>query len=296
VDQSFVRAAHLIARCSGRLAVMGIGKSGLVGRKLSATFASTGTPSIFIHPTEGLHGDMGMLTKGDVVLALSYSGETEELKKVLRLIGLMGIPLVALTGRIRSALGESAAVVLNAAVRREACPYNVAPTASTTAMLALGDALALAVMRLKGFKKEDFARIHPGGMLGKRLTLRVGDIMHTGRENPIVQTTQKVRAALLVMTKTRWGSASVVDARGKLVGVFTDGDLRRRLQKDPGLLDKSVGDVMTLRPQTVGPDQLASDVAGLLKKIRVDNFPVVDPRGRPIGIIDEKDLLEEGLA
>lgn len=295
VDEAFLKAAELMAKCPGRVAVMGIGKSGLIGRKLAATFSSTGTPSFFVHPTEGMHGDLGMLTRGDAVFALSHSGETEELKRILSLLKPLRLPLIAMTGRPGSALGRSADVVINVAVEKEACPYNITPTASTTAMLAVGDALALLIMEMKGFDKDDFARLHPGGSLGKRLTLRVADVMHKGGDNPLVSQEKKVREALWVMTRTRLGAATVVDARGRLAGVFTDGDLRRGLQKDPDLLTRPLSAVMTRSPKTISPDELAADVLPLFRRYRLDNFPVVDKKGRPVGVLDEKDLIDEGL-
>jgi arabinose-5-phosphate isomerase len=295
-DGSFVKAARLMARARGRVVVMGIGKSGLIGRKLAATLSSTGTPSFFVHPTEGMHGDLGMLTKGDVVLALSHSGETEELKNVLPFITSRRIPLIALTGRLDSSLAKSAAVTVDVSVEREACPFNITPTASTTAALAAGDALALLVMEMKGFKPEDFARLHPAGTLGKRLTLTVGDLMHRSADNPVIRQDRPVREALEVMTRTRLGAASVVDGRGRLVGVFTDGDLRRGLQKDPGLVHRRLAEVMTRRPKTLSPELMAVDASPLFRRMRIDNFPIVDRAGRPVGILDEKDVLDEGLA
>ncbi len=296
VDGSFLKAARLMAAAKGRVVVMGIGKSGLIGRKLAATLSSTGTPSFFVHPTEGMHGDLGMLTSRDVVLALSHSGETEELKNVLPFIAARRIPLVALTGRRDSALGRAAAVTVDVSVEREACPFNITPTASTTVALAAGDALALLIMEMRGFTAHDFARLHPAGTLGKRLTMTVGDLMHKGSENPVIRQDRPVRDALEVMTRTRLGAASVVDSRGRLAGVFTDGDLRRGLQKDPGLLSRPLGDVMTRRPRTLRPDDMAVDAAPLFRQLRIDNFPVVEKSGRPVGVLDEKDLLDEGLA
>lgn len=296
VDDAFLAAAEALAACRGRVVVMGIGKSGLIGRKLAATLSSTGTPSYFVHPTESLHGDLGMVQPGDVVLALSYSGETDELKPLLTALRSRRIFLIALTGRPRSRLAQAADLVVNAAVDREACPFNITPTASTTATLALGDALALLVMDMKGFGKDDFARLHPAGSLGRRLTLRVKDLMHRGDENPRVSADRTVQDALAVMTRTRLGAASVVDARGRLAGVFTDGDLRRGLQKDPGLLSRPLNRVMTRSPRTVSPEDLAADVAPLFRTYGLDNFPVVDDAGRPVGVLDEKDLLDAGVA
>jgi arabinose-5-phosphate isomerase len=295
LDAAFFLAAERLALPRGRVVVMGIGKSGLIGRKLAATLSSTGTPAYFVHPVEGLHGDVGMVRAGDTVLALSHSGETEELKRILAPLRERKAFLIAMTGRPLSPLGRAADLLINTAVPGEACPYNITPTASTTAMLAMGDALALVVMERRGFNREDFARLHPAGLLGKKLTLRVGDLMHQGSQNPLVPETRRVQTALAVMTRTRLGAASVVDARGRLVGVFTDGDLRRKLQKDAGLLGKTLAQVMTRRPRTVSPEDLAADVAPLFRKFGLDNFPVVDRRGRPVGVLDEKDLLEEGL-
>jgi arabinose-5-phosphate isomerase len=295
IDGNFLRAVHLLAGCTGRAVVVGVGKSGLIGRKITATLASTGTPSTFVHPSEGLHGDLGMITPRDVVLALSFSGETEELKRLLPSIRAMSVPLIALTGRAQSRLARAATVVLQVRVRREACPYNLTPTTSTTAMLALGDALAMAIMDSKGFKAEDFARLHPGGVLGKRLLWTVGDIMHRGRENPVVRADQSVRAALQVMTRTRLGAASVVDRGGKLVGYFTDGDFRRLAPHDGGILQRKMSDVMTARPHVVEPGTRMGEAAERLRKYRCDNMPVVDSKGRPVGLLDERDLLAEGL-
>jgi len=296
LDRAFFAAAERLRATRGRVVVMGIGKSGLIGRKLAATLASTGTPAYFVHPTESLHGDLGMIHPGDTVLALSHSGDTEELRKILSFLRARGGFLIAMTGRPQSPLGRAADLVVNTAVPREACPFNITPTASTTAMLAMGDALALLVMEIRGFGREDFARLHPSGSLGKRLLMRVRDLMRTGAENPLVPEGRRVIDALRVMTRTRIGAASVIDPRGRLVGVFTDGDLRRRLPKDPGLLVRPLSAVMTRSPRTVSPDDLAADVAGLFRRYGLDNFPVVDRRRCPVGILDEKDLLEEGIA
>lgn len=295
LDADFVRAAERLATARGRVVVMGIGKSGLIGRKLAATLSSTGTAAFFVHPTEGMHGDMGMVRSGDTVLALSHSGETEELKRLLGPLKGRGAFLIAVTGRRQSPLARAADLVIHTRVEREACPFNITPTASTTAALAVGDALALLAMEMRGFGREDFARLHPAGSLGKKLTLRVEDVMHRGNQNPLVRETRTVGDALDVMTRTRLGAASVVDARGRLVGVFTDGDLRRGLQKDPGLLARPLSRVMTRAPRTVGPQEMAADVAPLFRKLGLDNFPVVDGRRRPLGVLDEKDLLDEGL-
>ncbi len=291
----FAKAVRLITQCRGRLVVLGVGKSGLIGRKITATLASTGTPSIFVHPSEGMHGDLGMITPNDVVLALSYSGETEELKRLLPSLQAMKVPLIGLTGRSQSRLARTATVSIVIHVRREACHYNLTPTTSTTAMLAVGDALAMAVMDARGFKAEDFARLHPGGVLGKRLLWTVKDVMHKGRENPVVREDQTVRQALTVMTRTRLGAASIVDKKGRLTGYFTDGDFRRLAPTQPLILQKAVRTVMTVDPYVVAPETRIGEAAELLRRYRCDNMPVVDSKGKPVGILDERDLLAEGI-
>jgi arabinose-5-phosphate isomerase len=295
VNRRFAEAIRLMTRCNGRVVVLGVGKSGLIGRKITATLASTGTPSTFVHPSEGMHGDLGMITPRDVVLALSYSGETEELRRLLPSIQSMRVPLIALTGKARSRLARAATVPLIVSVEREACPYNLTPTTSTTAMLAIGDALAMAVMDARGFKEEDFARLHPGGILGKRLLWTVQDVMHRGRANPVIREDRLVREALEVMTRTRTGAASVVNRHGHLIGYFTDGDFRRLAPQDPMILQKRVRAVMTARPHVVRPETRIGEAAELLRRFRCDNLPVVNGKGRPIGLLDERDLLSEGL-
>lgn len=292
---NFEKAVEMVASCKGKIVVMGMGKSGLVGKKIAATLASTGTPAFFLHPAEGILGDVGMMAEGDLVLALSYSGQTEEIEKLLPVIRKMNLKLIAVTGRPKSKLAKRSDVVINVKVEEEACPYNIVPTASTTAMLAMGDALAISLLKRKKFKKEDFARLHPGGILGKKLLLSVRDIMRKGRDNPIISQERTVREALLVMTETRLGATSVVDSSGKLVGFFTDGDLRRRLQKDERILNKKIHKVMTRNPKTITQDRLAIDAAKMMQEMKFDNMPVVDSKGRPIGIVDERDLLSEGI-
>lgn len=295
VDHTFVDAVKLMCECRGRVVVLGVGKSGLIGRKITSTLASTGTPAMFVHPSEGMHGDLGMITPMDVVLALSYSGETEELKRLLPSIHAMRVPLLAITGRRHSRLARAATVSIMVSIKREACHYNLTPTTSTTAMLAVGDALAMAAMDARGFKPEDFARLHPGGMLGKRLLWQVKDLMHQGRENPIVRIDQSVRDALQVMTRTRMGAASVVNAQGKLVGYFTDGDFRRLAPRDRDILQKTMRGVMTTRPHVLHAETRVGEAADCLRRFRCDNMPVVNKAGRPIGLLDERDLLSEGL-
>ncbi len=295
LDHDFEQAVEIISACRGRVVVTGIGKSGLVGRKISATLASTGTPSFYLHPTEGAHGDMGMVMKGDVILAISYSGENEELLKLLPAIKGMGLPLISMTGMAHSNMAKSSDVVLNTKINKEACPYNLAPTASTTATMALGDALAITLLLKKGFQKKDFAALHPGGMLGRKLLLRVGDIMRAGKNNPVVSRNKTVKEALLVMTASRLGAVNVVNPQGKLVGFFTDGDLRRHLQKGEDILFEPISTVMTRKPFTITADRLATEAARIMQERNFDNIPVVDGKNRPVGIIDERDLLAKGL-
>ena len=295
IDGNFSEAMRIVSECSGRVVVMGLGKSGLVGRKIAATMSSVGVPAVFLHPSECLHGDIGMIMSEDVVLVLSYTGETDEIKKVLPVVKKMGVKIIVLTGKPNAAVWEQSDLIINSGIRREACPYNLAPTASTTAMLALGDALALAVSSKNGFRKESLARFHPSGGIGKKLTVKVKDIMRKGRSNPLIGENSTVNSALLVMTSTRLGAANVVDRAGRLSGFFTDGDLRRKLQQDKRLLVRKLKDVMTKQPLTLGPDTLAVDAAKVLKKHNFDNIPVINEKGKPIGILDERDLLAAGI-
>jgi len=295
LDDNFSQAVELISRCKGRVIVTGMGKSGLIGRKIASTLSSTGTSAFFVHPVEGMHGDMGMVMREDIVLALSYSGETEEMKKILSLIKRLGVKLITFTGNPDSSLAKESDAVLNVKVKKEACPFNLAPTASTTAMLGLGDALAITLLDKKGFKEADFALLHPAGVIGKKLLLRVEDVMRKGGENPLIDADKRVREALFIMTSTRLGAVSVVDKKGKLIGFFTDGDLRRHLQKDKDLLEKKLSSVMTKKPTTITKRKLATEAVKILQEKRFDNIPVVDENNRPIGIIDERDLLKEGI-
>lgn len=295
LNKNFWKACEMLCSTDGRIVVMGIGKSGLIGRKMSATLASTGTPSFFIHPVEGLHGDLGMLTANDIVLALSYSGETSELSNIFPFLKKNNIPLIAITARSKSKLGKAADVVINCAVRKEACPYNIVPTSSSIAMMALGDAVSLIVMDMKGFKKEDFAQLHPGGTLGKKLFLTVKDLMHGGKDNAKVYPDKKIKDVIITMTTYRLGATNIINKKGKLIGFFTDGDLRRHLQKNPQLLELPIGEVMTINPFKVFSDMLATQAAQILKTHKFDNLPVVDHQGKSVGIIDERDLMAEGI-
>ncbi|MFA5161030.1 MAG: KpsF/GutQ family sugar-phosphate isomerase [Elusimicrobiales bacterium] len=288
----FSRAVRILRGALGRVAVTGLGKSGLIGRKIAATLSSTGTSAVFVHPVECLHGDLGMISEGDVLLALSSSGETDEVCKLAALLKSRGVKVAALTAGANSRLARISDAGIALKISGEACPHNITPTSSTTAMLAAGDALALALMRLSGFGREDFARLHPGGSLGKMLSLRVRDLMRTGAANPVMLQTKTVADALPLMTETRLGAVSVVDSKGRLAGFFTDGDLRRGLQKDTALLSRKLADVMTRKPAFVTADTPAIEAARLLSGKKIDNIPVLDGRGRPAGVLDEQDLID----
>ncbi len=295
VDHRFVQAVKLLLGCRGRIVVTGMGKAGIIAQKISATLSSTGTPSLWLHPAEALHGDMGRVTKDDVVIALSNSGETEEIVRLVPLVRRIGARLISLTGRLSSALARSSDVALEASIEEEACPLGLAPSASTTAMLAVGDALALTLSELRGFQERDFALFHPGGHLGKQLLLTVGDLMRKGKAYASVRPSALVRDALMAITQARAGSATVVDGRGRVLGIFTDGDLRRHLKDDAKLLERPVGDVMTARPTTIVSDRLAVEAMRILQERKIDELPVVDARGRSVGLLDVQDVLRAGL-
>ncbi len=295
IGRAFRRAVELIVKCRGRVVVSGMGKTGIVAQKLSATFASTGTPSLFLHTAEAIHGDLGRVTGDDVIVIISNSGQGDEMRQLLPLLKKIGSPVIALTGKTGSLLAHYSDVVLDVSVEREACPLGLAPTASTTATLAMGDALAVCVLEAKGFKERDFAFYHPGGALGKRLLLTVGDIMRTGKGHCVVRQDALVSRVLVKVTQARSGSASVVDKKGRLVGIFTDGDLRRHLERDIGLARRRVGEVMTARPTTVTREMLAVEAMRILETRKIDELPVVDKRGAPVGLLDVQDVLRAGL-
>ena len=293
IDDQFLKAVDVIAKTKGRVVVLGIGKSGIIGRKISATLASTGTPSFFVHPVEALHGDLGMIMPGDVILAISFSGQTEEINKILPSLERRKLTIIGMTGNAHSKLALMSDIPLTIHIEREACPYNLAPTASTTATLAVGDALALCLMKIKHFEKRDFAVFHPGGSLGKLLTQQVKDLMRKGKNNPTVRETASVKDALFVMTQTgAAGATSIVDGKGHLLGYFTDGDLRRLLQNGSDLLNKNITEVMTRNPHHILDTRPAIDAAKMIHSTHVDNLPVLDKSGKVVGIIDEKDLIE----
>lgn len=295
IDDSFSQACRLILEVPGRVVVTGMGKSGHIGRKLAATLASTGTPAFFVHPGEASHGDLGMITPDDVVLALSNSGETAEVLAILPVIKRRGISLIAMTGRDNSSLAQQADVHLYAGVREEACPLNLAPTSSTTAALALGDALAIALLDAHGFTEEDFALSHPGGSLGKRLLLKVDDLMHAGERLPCVNENDSIATALLEMTTKGLGMTAVVDDADRLAGVFTDGDLRRMLMDDIAVRDQPVSRVMTRQPVTIALGQLAAAALQQMESKKINGLLVVDEQQRPLGAINMHDLLRAGV-
>jgi len=297
LDGSFSAAVDHVLECSGQIVVTGMGKAGLVGQKISATLASTGTPSFFLHPAEALHGDLGRIRPKDVVLALSNSGETAEISQLIPVVKKIGAHVIALTGRPQSTLGKLADDVLDIGQVEEACPLKLAPTASTSAMLALGDALAMVVLEDRGFDREDYARYHPAGSLGRRL-MRVEEVMRKGAELPIVRTRTTVADVLIQTSKTvgRPGAALVVDDDGLLLGIFTDGDLRRLLEGGSyEKLQSVVDDFMGHNPKTLAPDQLAEEAHHLLREYKIDQAPVIDADGRPVGLIDVQDLLDIGI-
>jgi arabinose-5-phosphate isomerase len=296
LGDSFVRAGRLILGCSGRVVVTGIGKSGAIARKIAATLASTGTPALFLHPAEGVHGDLGMVTHGDVVLALSYSGESDEIVAILPVLKRLDVKLIALTGKPRSTLGEQADVVLEVAVAREACPLNLAPTASTTAALALGDALALAVMSERRFTHEQFALFHPAGALGRRLLMRVGDLMRTGEMLATAPVGTRVREALFTITRARAGAVNVVDDDGRLLGLMTDGDIRRLLIDDESALARRVESVFNPRPRTTTPDRLVTEALARMEQAPpITEMPVLDAEGRVVGVLNLGDIVKAGI-
>jgi arabinose-5-phosphate isomerase len=291
LDERFDRAVELLFRCRGRVILTGMGKSGLIGRKIAATLASTGTPAYFLHPAEGVHGDLGMVARGDVVIALSNSGETDELLAILPMLTRLGIPIVLLTGSTSSTLARQSQVVLDVAVTEEACPMNLAPTCSTTAALAMGDALAMALLELRGLRPEDFAALHPRGTLGWRTLVRVADLMHSGDEIPRVNTDVLMKDVIVEMTRKRLGITTVVDRDGRLVGVITDGDLRRAHLRSEPIVDLRAGELATRKPRTVESGELAVKALEIMETFSITSLIIVDAKGRPVGVIHLHDIL-----
>ncbi len=297
LDGGFVDAVELIYSCKGRVVVTGMGKSGHIGKKIAATFASTGTPALFLHPAEGVHGDLGMIVKGDVVIALSNSGETKEILEILPVIKRFSIPLICIVGKTNSMLAKKSDCVLDASVEKEACPLNLAPTASTTAALAVGDALAVALLEKRGFKKEDFAIFHPSGSLGKQLLLKVADIYNTGDALPVVKEGTPVSEAVFVISSKGFGCTVVIGENEKLVGILTDGDLRRGMEKHRDrVFSMKVEELCTKSPKTIADDALAAKALSIMETFSITSLLTVDQDGKATGIIHLHDLLRAGLA
>lgn len=295
IDGAFAQACDLILGCRGRVVVVGMGKSGHIGCKIAATLASTGTPAFFVHPGEASHGDLGMITPADIVLALSNSGETEEILTILPIIKRMGVKLVAFTGNQESSLARQADVYIDVGVAKEACPLNLAPTSSTTAALAMGDALAVALFQARGFTREDFARSHPGGRLGRRLLVYVGDIMHTGNAIPLVGEEASLRDALVEMSGKGLGMTAVVDRERRLRGIFTDGDLRRALNRGIDVYRVGIAEVMTREPKTTHADRLAAELVQQMRSQNINGLFVVDNDNHIVGALNMHDLLRAGV-
>lgn len=295
IDTEFERACETLLACAGRVVVVGMGKSGHIGGKIAATLASTGTPAFFVHPGEASHGDLGMITPDDVVLAISNSGSTAEILTILPIIKRMGVKLISMTGNTGSELGQQSDVALNVGVEKEACPLNLAPTASTTVTLAMGDALAVALLKSRGFTEEDFARSHPGGQLGRRLLLYVKDIMHSGDQLPVVDENTSLREALLEMSGKGLGMTAIVNQGQQLVGIYTDGDLRRTLEQGTDVYSASIREVMTANPVTVREDRLAAEAVQLMRDRKINGLFVVDASHRVLGALNMQDLLREGV-
>lgn len=296
VDKTFIDAVEIIFSCKGKVIVTGMGKSGLIGKKMAATFASTGTPAFFLNPAEGSHGDIGMVTKGDVVIAISNSGETEEIIMILPLLQRLNIKVISLTGNLNSTLAKASDVVLNVSVREEACPMGLVPTASTTATLAMGDALAVALLSKRGFKEEDFAFFHPGGSLGKKLIISVKDLMYTGDTLPIVSPQALMSKAVVEISSKRLGVTIVAEADKKLLGIITDGDVRRGIERwGKKFFDMKAEKVMTKNPKTISEKELAAKALSVMEKHSITSLVVPDEEGRVKGIIHLHDILKQGI-
>jgi arabinose-5-phosphate isomerase len=295
IDDKFAQACQYLHNCKGRVAVMGVGKSGHIGKKIAATFASTGSPAFFIHPSEAKHGDIGMLTRNDVVIALSNSGETEEIISILPFIKRLDIPMIALTGKPNSTLAKAATINIDVSVEKEACPLGLAPTSSTTAALVMGDALAMAILEKRGFTEKDFALSHPGGTLGRRLLLRVDEIMHQGEAVPVVTEEANLKEALVEMTQKKLGMTTIVDCEGKLLGVFTDGDVRRAFDNNADIHKTVIHQVMSKNPKVIYADLLAAEALSIMESFKITSLVVVNKLNRLAGIIHIHDILRAGV-
>lgn len=295
LDGGFREAVNILYQCRGKVVVCGMGKSGLIGQKIAATLASTGTPSFFLHPAEGVHGDLGMLARTDVMIAISNSGETQEILQLLPFVKRLNVPVVSLTGRPGSSLAKNSDAVLDISVEEEACPMGLAPTASTTATLAMGDALAVALLQKRGIREDDFAQFHPGGTLGRRLLVKVRDLMHAGGHIPQVRPTVSGLDALLEMTAKKLGMTTVIDGQNRLCGVITDGDLRRFIQRGGDFAGVRAGELGSRMPKTIGPNELAASAVELMERFSITALVVVEPPERVVGVIHLHDLLKHGI-
>lgn len=295
IDHNFAKACLYLHKCTGRIVVMGVGKSGHVSKKIAATFASTGSPAFFIHPSEAKHGDIGMITKHDVILALSNSGESEEIVAILPSVKRLGIPLITLTGKPQSTLAKAATINIDVSVEKEACPLGLAPTSSTTAAMVMGDALAMALLNKRGFTEQDFALSHPGGTLGRRLLLQVDEIMHRETQVPIVSLVDSLKHALLEMTQKKLGMTTVVNDKGELSGVFTDGDVRRTLDANVDLNHTQVQQVMSTHPKSISPTLLAAEALAIMETHQITSLVVTNEAKQPIGILHIHDILRAGV-
>ncbi|CUT04810.1 KpsF/GutQ family sugar-phosphate isomerase [Candidatus Chrysopegis kryptomonas] len=296
IDENFVKVVDLILKSSGRVIITGVGKSGIIARKIVATMNSTGTPALYLHPADAIHGDLGVVRKEDVVICISKSGDTVEVLRLIPIFKRIGVPIISMVGNLNSQLARLSDYVLNVAVKEEACPYNLAPTASTTATLAMGDALAIALLEKRNFTKENFALFHPGGNLGKRLLLKVEELMVSGKEVPIVHTSTPMKETIIEMTSKRLGATCVVDDDGKLVGIITDGDLRRLLQRTENVFALKAGEVMTKNPKTIKKDALAVTALQQMETYNITQLVVIDDERIPIGMIHIHDLVKAGLS
>ena len=295
LDESFVNAVDTLYSCKGRVIVTGMGKSGWIGNKIAATFASTGTPSFFLHPAEGSHGDLGMVVKDDVVLAISNSGETKEINEILQIIKRLGVKLISITGNLHSLLAKESDVTLDGRIDKEACPLGLAPTASTTVALALGDALAISLLKKRGFKKEEFALFHPGGQLGKKLLLKVENLIHKDNEMPVVSEDASMKKTIIEITSKKLGITIVVNKNGNLIGVITDGDLRRALEKYSDIMERKSSEIMTQNPKTIKSSSLAVEALRIMEKYSITSLVVQDKKRKPEGIIHLHDILRSGI-
>lgn len=292
INGNFEKAVKLILKCKGRVIVTGMGKSGIIAKKIAATLTSTGTSAVFLHPAEAIHGDLGMVTKEDTVIAITKSGDTDELYELIPLFKRIGVSIIAFTGKLNSPVAEKSDVVINVSVEEEACGNNLVPTSSTTAALVMGDALAIALLEERNFSSEDFAFFHPGGNIGKKLLLKVSDIMHTGKDIPLVSETTGMKETILEMTSKRFGATTVVNSKGELVGIFTDGDLRRLIEKKDSIFNLKAKDAMSTNPKTISKEALAARALNLMEKYKITCLVIVNGKKEPVGIVHLHDLLK----